>query len=314
MAAQLDQYGRRVDKEAMSESFDHELEVLIDGFHAQERLRIWSLVITIFGDAVVPRGGEFWLGSLQDLLGCLRVEPNALRAAMSRLTADGWLTRTRLGRKSFYQLADAGQAEFAAGTRKIYAPNQQGSSDEWTIVVLTGEAGSGRDLRRTQLRAAGFGSLSPTVFVQQGGASIPGSRESNGELVFRSSLSDESNAADLISGAWPLESIEASYGSLIDTFTPLAKALAGGSEPSPLSAMAARSLLIHGFRRAALRDPHFPAALRPPKWKGDQARRLVSDIYRRLAVPSEHWLDICRNSTGKPLPNPGFDISKRFDL
>lgn len=298
----------------MSESFDKELEVLIDGFHAQERLRIWSLVITIFGDAVLPRGGDFWLGSLQELMQRLRIEPNALRAAMSRLTADGWLTRIRVGRNSFYQLAEAGKAEFAAGTRKIYAPNQQSKSDEWTIVVLTGEAGSERDARRAQLRAAGFGSLSPTVFVQADRAiTIPGSGSPGGELVFHSSLSDGSNAQDLISGAWPLEAIEASYSSLIATFTPLADAVVTQPEPTPLSAMAARSLLIHSFRRAALRDPQFPKALRPRGWEGNAARLLVSDLYQRLAPPSERWLDLCRNSSGNALQKPDFDVSKRFE-
>ena len=79
----------------MSKSFERELDVLVDGFHSQERLRIWPLAITVFGDSVLPRGGEFWLGSLQELMQRLRIEPNALRAAMSWLTADGWLTRAK---------------------------------------------------------------------------------------------------------------------------------------------------------------------------------------------------------------------------
>lgn len=298
----------------MSESFDHELDVLIDGFHAQDRLRIWSLVITIFGDAVVPRGGEFWLGSLQELMQRLRIEPNALRAAMSRLTADGWLTRVRVGRNSFYQLAEAGKAEFAAGTRKIYAPQEQPRCDEWTMIVLTGEAGSGRDARRAQLRAAGFGSLSPTVFVLPGGGTdAPKSGELNGELVFQSSLSDESNARDLIENAWPLDAIEAGYMSLIEAFTPLAETLAAEPEPAPLSSIAARSLLIHNFRRTVLRDPQIPKALQPPGWKGDAARRLVSQLYQRLASPSEQWLDRCRDASGDLLKKPDFDISRRFE-
>ncbi len=297
----------------MSESFDRELEVLIDGFHAQERLRIWSLVITVFGDAVVPRGGEVWLGSLQALMERLRIEANALRAAMSRLTADGWLIRVRVGRNSFYQLAEAGRAEFATGTRKIYAPDQQSASDEWTIVVLTGEAGSDRDARRAQLRAAGFGSLSPTVFVQPGRADVvPSANGRNGEIVFHSTLADDAKAKDLVSDAWPLVTIEASYRSFIDDFSPLAEVLAAGDEPAPLSAMAARSLLIHRFRRAVLRDPQFPVGLRPTDWAGDRARLLVTDIYRRLAARSEQWLDQCRDASGRPLEKPDFVVSERF--
>ncbi|MCR9134653.1 MAG: phenylacetic acid degradation operon negative regulatory protein PaaX [Alphaproteobacteria bacterium] len=297
----------------MSESFDHELDVLIDEFHAQERLRIWSLVITIFGDAVVPRGGEFWLGSLQELMQRLRIEPNALRAAMSRLTADGWLKRVRVGRNSFYQLAEAGKAEFAAGTKKIYGPQPQGQSDEWTIIVLTGGAGSARDIRRAQLRAAGFGSLSPTVFVLPGrNVAIPEKGASNGEFVFQSDLSDETTARDLVASAWPLDEIETGYRSLIEAFTPLAACLAAGSQPGPLSSIAARSLLIHRFRRMVLRDPQIPNQLRPVDWQGNAARQLVSDLYRQLAAPSEQWLDQCRNASGDQLQSPGIDVANRF--
>ena len=297
----------------MSDSFDRELETLIDGFHAQERLRIWSLVITIFGDAVKPRGGEFWLGSLQELMQRLGVESNALRAAMSRLAADGWLTRTRVGRKSFYRLARTGEAEFAAATRKIYAPKRHDVADGWTIVALTGEAGPTRDTRRAQLRSDGFGSLSPTVFLRPGGNQVlPAARPADGETVFVGHLGKSTDTEALIRHAWPLETIEASYRALVDVFTPLAGALRAGDAPDPLSALAARSLLIHNFRRAALRDPQFPAAFMPSGWTGDAARALAADIYRDLAGPSEAWLDTCPNSQGCPIPKPTIDIAHRF--
>ena len=216
----------------MSESFEQELDVLVDEFHSQERLRIWSLVITVFGDSVLPRGGEFWLGSLQELMQRLRVEPNALRAAMSRLTADGWLTRLKVGRKSFYRLAEAGEAEFAAGTEKIYTPKHPPTSNRWTMVVLTGEAGGQRDARRASLRAGGFGALSPTVFVRPGDP--PGGEHAaptNGELVFASSLADEGEARALVASAWPLDTIETAYERLIEQFASLDRVLENGDPP-----------------------------------------------------------------------------------
>ena len=48
------------------------LERLIDSLHARGRLRVWSLVITVFGDAVAPRGGRVALSVLQDLMARLR--------------------------------------------------------------------------------------------------------------------------------------------------------------------------------------------------------------------------------------------------
>ena len=46
---------------------DH-LELLIKRFQQQRPLRTGSLIITLFGDAIVPRGGTVWLGSLIELL------------------------------------------------------------------------------------------------------------------------------------------------------------------------------------------------------------------------------------------------------
>ncbi|MCP4318058.1 MAG: phenylacetic acid degradation operon negative regulatory protein PaaX [Hyphomicrobiales bacterium] len=297
----------------MSDSALQELETLIDDFHSQERIRVWSLVITIFGDAVIPRGGELWLGSLQELMDRLRIEPSALRAAMSRLTADGWLTRLRLGRKSYYRLAEAGEAEFAEAARKIYAPRRREWSGEWTIVVLSGRAGDERETRRRQLRAKGFGALAPTVFVR------PDNVENSGEsligadqFVFHSRLDENSDAAKLIVQTWQLFEVENHYGKLIDTFSALEQSLGSGADLDPLSAMVARCLLIHKFRRMALRDPVFPTELMSASWKGDAARTLVSSIYRMLAASSESWLDSCLNSEGQQIPKPEFGIAERF--
>ena len=37
---------------------------LVDEFRARPTLRAGSLITTVFGDAIAPRGGTVWLGSL----------------------------------------------------------------------------------------------------------------------------------------------------------------------------------------------------------------------------------------------------------
>ena len=75
------------------------LEPLITSLHAEGRLRVWSLVVTVFGDAVQHRGGRIATLRLQHLLERVGVEAGALRTALSRLTSDGWVVRDREGRK-----------------------------------------------------------------------------------------------------------------------------------------------------------------------------------------------------------------------
>ena len=55
--------------------------------------RTWSLIITLYGDAIVPRGGSVWLGTLLEFFRVLEIGDGVVRTAMSRLAADGWLGR-----------------------------------------------------------------------------------------------------------------------------------------------------------------------------------------------------------------------------
>src|SRR3954470_12961231 len=86
----------------------------------REPSRTGFIIITVFGDAIVPRGGSVWLGTLLEFFKTLDIEGGVVRTAMSRLAADGWLERARVGRNSFYRLADKGRHTFDAATRHIY--------------------------------------------------------------------------------------------------------------------------------------------------------------------------------------------------
>ena len=93
---------------------------LLTSFERRRPLRAGSLIVTIYGDAIVPRGGSLWLGSLLDMLAGFGVEPGLVRTAVSRLVADGWFERTRIGKQSYYRLSPWGAAEFATATTRIY--------------------------------------------------------------------------------------------------------------------------------------------------------------------------------------------------
>src|SRR5262249_25456852 len=55
------------------------LSALLDRFRASRPVRAWSLIVTLYGDAIVPRGGSLWLGSLTDIMA-----PVGLRARPRR--------------------------------------------------------------------------------------------------------------------------------------------------------------------------------------------------------------------------------------
>src|ERR1700704_4631794 len=55
----------------------------------REPSRTGSIVITVFGDAIVPRGGSVWLGTLLEFFKTLDIDSGVVRTAMSRLGGGG---------------------------------------------------------------------------------------------------------------------------------------------------------------------------------------------------------------------------------
>ncbi|WP_157015971.1 PaaX family transcriptional regulator [Mesorhizobium xinjiangense] len=265
------------------------LDGLIDRLHAQGRPRVWSLVITVFGDAIVPRGGRVALSVLQELTTRLRVEPGALRTAMSRLAADHWVTREREGRNSYYRLAEEGRHAFDLATRRIYAAGPPAWQGGWTVTVPPAN-GEGRNPQRDHwLHNNGFVRAGAGSWVRLETAEPDGDQDLPDDL-----LVIRGNALHIpfeTGKLWGLPALAEAYRDFVQELAPLAEALAKGARLDPLDAMAARTLLNHGWRKIVLRDPGLPAALLPHDWPGEEVRALVREIYGRLAGPSESWLD-----------------------
>jgi phenylacetic acid degradation operon negative regulatory protein len=273
----------------------------------REPSRTWSIVITVFGDAIVPRGGAVWLGTLLAFFEALDIDGSVVRTAMSRLAADGWLERSKVGRNSFYRLAKKGQHTFETATQHIYDP----PPSDWTgrfELLLIGNA-EDRETAREALRDAGFGSPLPGVWVAPSGVPVPG--EAAKAIRLEVSAEDDSGRR-LLSESWPLERTAAAYLKFLKTFAPLSDWLGRGEALSGIDAFTARILLIHHYRRVVLRDPLLPNALLPKDWPGQVARKLCGDIYRGLLPASEQWLDRHATNESGPLPAPGGALARRF--
>ena len=257
--------------------------------HWRERpQRTWSVVVTVMGDAIVPRGGTVMLGALTDLFAAMGVDAGAVRTAMSRLVADGWTDRTRIGRTSAYRLSERGLAATLAAAPAIYAA----SPPEWDgrlHLILQPE-------QRDAVQAAGYGQALPGLFVSPRAAASPA-----GGIVLEAS-GDAEAIRTLAAKAWPVERVAAAFGRFNDVFAELASWTA----PSPLDAMAARTLLIHDYRRLVLQAPSLPAAFLPASWPGETARALCAAAYAALLPASEAWL----SENGLPPADP--QLARRF--
>lgn len=276
-------------------------------FHAHKPARIWSLIVTFYGDAVVPRGGSLWIGSLIDIMELFDVDAGHVRTAISRLSSDGWLSRVKRGRASHYRLSKRGEGVFLAATQRIYFNEQKSFDGHLRVAVLEPDLADRAGTRRA-LRGAGFVALSPSVQLS---LTEPPANLSMRKGVYI--LTNKIGQAErrLASAAWKLPATAAAYQAFITQFSALEAATERKDLPLQ-DAMVARILLIHAYRRIVLRDPGLPAALLPDDWPGHAARALTGRIYRRLLGPSESYLDAhARNEEG-PLPAPGGALSRRF--
>jgi phenylacetic acid degradation operon negative regulatory protein len=266
--------------------------------------RTWSVVITVFGDAVVPRGGAISLATLTDIFQGMGVAEGAVRTAMSRLSADGWLERSRQGRNSYYQLAAKGEATFAEAAARIYDDHPvTGGAPRFRLVLAEkGEAW-------VALQNAGFGQAQAGLWVAPEDVALPAQAADAVTLMADTTQAD---ARRLAAQCWPLEELAETYHHFIAAFAPLAQWMGQGHALSGLDALVARLLLIHEYRRAVLRHPALPRALLPADWAGDAARVLCAGLYRGLLPASEAWLDAHAVRAEGPLPAAGVSLSKRF--
>ncbi|WP_037493187.1 phenylacetic acid degradation operon negative regulatory protein PaaX [Sneathiella glossodoripedis] len=289
----------------------------------QLNLKARSLLVTIWGDSIAPHGGTVWLGSLIDLVDCLGLNERAVRTSVFRLKNDQLLSSVQRGRKSYYTLTKSGQHRFEEATKRIYNHLPQEWDGEWTL--LFSERRKLNDDQKRQLAIElgwlGFGDLGAGIFAHP---QCPPNRVAQlvEDLGVQShvtfikgaefALTEEPSAHIVVQKGWNLEEIEKGYSDFIAHFEPIETAIKKGETLSDQQAFVVRTLLVHDYRRALLRDPMLPETLLPENWHGMRARDLFHDIYQRIWQQAEIHLMQVLKTIGGPLPAASADFEKRF--
>jgi phenylacetic acid degradation operon negative regulatory protein len=258
--------------------------------HASAR----SLLMTMLGEFVLPRGGAVWTQALVSALAVFGIEPKAARQALARTAAEGWLASERVGRQVRWSLTPPGHRLLSEGAQRIYAFGRD--AVEWDgrwLVLVVSVPESQRDLRhriRAQLSWAGFGSPAPGVWVSphvshqaEGQRILADAGMSGSAMSFVASYGQVGSQDMLVARAWDLGALEQRYEDFIEEFT--------GLDPAAGEAvLRAQTRLVHEWRRFPFLDPRLPSQLLPENWSGVKAADLFHTRHADWHPAAQrHW-------------------------
>ena len=296
----------------MSNLVDDYLEqITADG----SRLRVWSLIVTIFGDAIEPRGGVLRLNALQQIINRMGIGDNAFRTAMSRLASDGWLKRKRIGRASYYSPTDMAKRENAKACETIYrfsdstTPKKNDGSVCFAVSKL---AGGFSTETKSLLHDANFGFIGNKTAVSPRAGNKVAKYDISDVAIFNAREQIEDEIIDVFKSAKFYKNYADNYRVFASQAKILKTNLKKCKSLSPLDAMVLRSLLVHNWRRIVLRDVQWPKFARNKNWPGFKAQTLMKSLYRELLKPSEVWLDQIDATPEGKLPKASAKLYKRF--
>lgn len=226
-------------------------------------LRAWSLLVTVFGD-LAPRDALDG-PTLSAIMSEIGIKPEATRVALHRLRSDGWIVSQKSGRNSLHRLSDKGQSDSDAARPRIYAAP---SDDTPAQFVLIPEGAPAPD-------ATFFAPVAPRLYVSSAYAQVP-----NDALVLHTGalprwFETTSETTELRDG----------YDALHSALDDIIRALPARNSFSPLQTAVFRVLIVHAWRRLALKHPVLPRAAHSDDWRGHTCSVLVTTLLDRFPRP-----------------------------
>lgn len=299
----------------------NQLDLLVHNFQQKRPLRAGSLIITLYGDAIVPRGGTVWLGSLMKLLEPMGISERLVRTSIFRLTKESWVQADKVGRRSYYSLTGPGLRRFEQAFKQVYNTNNEQWVGRWCLVFLSQLENNKRRIIKEELEWMGFGSLAPNVMAHprlERAEILPLLQEHE---VLDDTIVMQCEPQELLTSralrlqvkeSWNLEQLAKSYAKFINQFRPLWQELSVENTLTPEECFIVRTLLIHEYRKVLLRDPQLPDELLPGDWEGRSAKQLCRNLYRIIYQCAELWLDKNLENASGPLPSPNANFFQRF--
>lgn len=252
-----------------------------------------SALFDLFGDHLRQRGGRAPVAALVRLLAPLGIAAPAVRTAVSRMVRQGWLEPERLPEGPGYALTPRAVRRLDDSAARIYRTQDPSWDGAWHLVVtdLPGDR-SGRDRLRAGLTFLGYAQLDDATWVgPRWSTEVDALLEVEGVRAERFTARHDGDSVGLVRRAWDVEGLARSYTRWLADAERLVGA--AGPEPDDEQAFAARSRLVHEWRKFLFLDPGLPRELLPGDWPGDKAAAFFDSESTRLLPAATRFVDAC---------------------
>lgn len=250
-----------------------------------------SVLVTIFGDSILPVTRSLWLAQLFQLTELFGFSHRLVRTSMYRLAAEGWLTNERVGRQSCYHLTELAARESSQAEARIYQATSADWSGRWSLVFLENSSLDAQEQDRISEHLLWHGFIrlgrgvfgSPTATPAEVRELCLPLHPSSHVPIASANFADLGELVDsgFFSSGFNTPEVESVYGEFVERYEPFCS---GGVPEQPLGAFALRTMLVHDIRRIRLRFPDVPSQLLRSDWIGDRAERVARTLYPVLSA------------------------------
>jgi phenylacetic acid degradation operon negative regulatory protein len=253
-----------------------------------------SALFDLYGDHLRHRGGTAPVSALVALLAPVEIAAPAVRTAVSRMVRQGWLAPVGTPTGRGYGLTDRASRRLDEAGARIYRLQPAERWDgRWSVAVV--EHSSQRTTRERSQRALEFLGYRPlqvdTWVAPRPAVELQSVVRAEGltAVEFRGAL--EGDDLELVDRLYRPGELGAAYHRWLDDARGLVAA--AGDDPTDEQAFAARSRLLHEWRKFLFSDPGLPRELLAPDWPGDAAAAYFDAAAARLLPGASRFVDCC---------------------
>ena len=271
--------------------------------HNKIQARFSTVIYTLFGAFIVPRGGKVHVASLIDLVFPLGFSPNAIRLGLSRMARQGVFDIRKSGRRSYYSLNTKGMKWMEQGRVRAFEVKRTKWDGRWRLLVYSIPE-TMRDLRdklRYKLQSLGYANMSASLWISPYDLR-PGLHRYMEEMgmldyveEFTADHTGRRGNRELAARVWCIGELTQQYRAFVKKYekylSTYERSAKKGKPVDLADCFALRFCMTAEYVALRLEDPMLPPELLPEDWEGIRAGKIYGDLLKLLKPRADEFVD-----------------------